>query len=245
MSLTDNPTTGRVYQSIRKLRTRILICSGFIAICFGVLYPVRDSIYTFLAAPLLKYLPPASGMIATDVASPFLTPFKLTFTTALFFSAPIILFNAWSLAQPILRLPNKKSLYGLTFMSTVLFYAGTAFPYYLAFPLIFKFFTSFVPEGVKMMTDITLYLDFIMTLFMAFGVAFQIPVLIVILIWVGAVEPDALRKSRPYIIIGCFVIGMILTPPDIFSQTMLALPMWLLFEFGLLLGGLARKGSAA
>lgn len=180
-------------------------------------------------------------MIATDVASPFLTPFKLTMIVALFLAIPFILQQIWGFIAPGLYRHEKRIAIPLLISSILLFYAGMAFAYFLVFPLIFGFFASATPEGVSMMTDIASYLDFVMTLFFAFGVAFEIPVAVVLLVWIGVVDVKYLKKIRPYVIIGCFVVGMILTPPDIFSQTLLAVPMWLLFEIGVLCGGLIRK----
>jgi sec-independent protein translocase protein TatC len=180
-------------------------------------------------------------MIATGVASPFLTPFKLTLVVALFLSIPVILQQIWGFIAPGLYAKEKRIAVPLLISSILLFYAGMAFAYFVVFPLIFSFFASVTPEGVAMMTDIGQYLDFVLTLFFAFGVAFEIPVATFLLIWVGIVDVQTLRKSRPYVIVGCFVIGMFLTPPDVFSQTLLALPMWLLFESGLFFGAMIKK----
>ena len=179
-------------------------------------------------------------MIATDVASPFLTPFKLTMIIAVFLAMPVILHQVWGFIAPGLYKHEKRVAIPLLISSIILFYAGIAFAYFLVFPIIFHFFASVTPEGVSMMTDIASYLDFIMTLFFAFGLAFEVPVAVVLLIWIGIVDVAYLRKIRPYVIIGCFVVGMVLTPPDIFSQTLLAVPMWLLFELGILAGSLIR-----
>ncbi|MFO6378042.1 twin-arginine translocase subunit TatC, partial [Pseudomonas aeruginosa] len=164
-------------------------------------------------------------MIATDVASPFLAPFKLTMVVALFLAMPVILAQVWGFIAPGLYKHEKRVALPLLVSSIILFYAGMAFAYFLVFPMIFHFFASVTPEGVAMMTDINSYLDFVLTLFFAFGVAFEIPVATVLLIWIGVVDVEYLKKIRPYVIIGCFVVGMVLTPPDIFSQTMLAVPM--------------------
>ncbi|WP_313731467.1 twin-arginine translocase subunit TatC, partial [Pseudomonas sp.] len=177
------------------------------------------------------------------VASPFLTPFKLTMIVSLFLAIPFILQQIWGFIAPGLYRHEKRIAIPLLVSSIFLFYAGMAFAYFLVFPLIFGFFASATPEGVSMMTDISSYLDFVMTLFFAFGVAFEIPVAVVLLVWIGVVDVQYLKKVRPYVIIGCFVVGMILTPPDIFSQTLLAVPMWLLFEIGVLCGSLIRKRS--
>ncbi|MBA1188407.1 twin-arginine translocase subunit TatC [Pseudomonas entomophila] len=229
---------------LTELRTRLLRCVAAIFLIFAGLFSFAQQIYTLVSAPLREHLPPNATMIATDVASPFLTPFKLTMTVSLFLAIPFILQQVWGFIAPGLYRHEKRIAIPLLLSSIVLFYAGMAFAYFLVFPLIFGFFAAATPEGVSMMTDIASYLDFVMTLFFAFGVAFEIPVAVVLLVWIGVVEVSYLRKIRPYVIIGCFVVGMVLTPPDIFSQTLLAVPMWLLFEIGVLFGGLVRKRSA-
>ncbi|MHC5347707.1 twin-arginine translocase subunit TatC [Pseudomonas sp. A46] len=226
---------------LTELRTRLLRCVAAIFLIFACLFYFAQKIYTLVSAPLRQYLPEGATMIATDVASPFLTPFKLTMVVALFLAMPVILHQVWGFIAPGLYKHEKRIAMPLLVSSILLFYAGMAFAYFLVFPLIFHFFASVTPEGVSMMTDISSYLDFVMTLFFAFGVAFEIPVAVVLLIWIGVVNVEYLKRIRPYVIIGCFVVGMILTPPDIFSQTLLAVPMWLLFEVGLLFGGMIRK----
>ena len=226
---------------LTELRTRLLRCVVAIFVIFAGLFYFAQKIYTLVSAPLRQYLPEGATMIATDVASPFLTPFKLTMVVALFLAMPVILHQVWGFIAPGLYKHEKRIALPLLVSSIVLFYGGMAFAYFLVFPLIFHFFASVTPEGVSMMTDISSYLDFVMTLFFAFGVAFEIPVAVVLLIWIGVVDVAYLKRIRPYVIIGCFVVGMILTPPDIFSQTLLAVPMWLLFEVGVFFGGLIRK----
>jgi sec-independent protein translocase protein TatC len=173
-------------------------------------------------------------MIATDVAAPFFAPFKLTLVLSFFVAIPYVLYQIWSFVAPGLYKHEKRLVMPLLASSTLLFYLGIAFAYYVVFPVVFGFFTSVVPEGVQVATDISSYLSFILKLFFAFGLAFEIPVAVVLLCWAGVTTPDELREKRPYIVVGAFVIGMILTPPDIISQTMLAIPMLLLFEGGLL-----------
>ncbi|WP_271409572.1 twin-arginine translocase subunit TatC [Pseudomonas sp. Q1-7] len=229
---------------LTELRTRLLRCVAAIFLIFACLFYFAQKIYTLVSAPLRQYLPEGATMIATDVASPFLTPFKLTMVVALFLAMPVILHQVWGFIAPGLYKHEKRIALPLLISSIVLFYSGMAFAYFLVFPLVFHFFASVTPEGVAMMTDIASYLDFVMTLFFAFGVAFEIPVAVVLLIWIGVVDVAYLKRIRPYVIIGCFVVGMILTPPDIFSQTLLAIPMWLLFEVGVFCGGLIRKRSA-
>lgn len=228
---------------LTELRNRLLRCVAAIFLVFAGLFSFAQQIYTIVSAPLRQYLPPGATMIATDVASPFLTPFKLTMMVSLFAAIPFILYQIWGFIAPGLYRHEKRVAVPLLVSSILLFYAGMAFAYFLVFPLMFKFFAAATPEGVSMMTDIASYLDFIMTLFFAFGVAFEIPVAVVLLVWIGVVDVKYLKKARPYVIIGCFVVGMLLTPPDIFSQTLLAVPMWMLFEVGVLCGGLIRKRS--
>ena len=229
---------------LTELRTRLLRCVVAVLVIFAALFSFAQEIYALVAAPLRAYLPEGATMIATGVASPFLTPFKLTLIVALFLSIPVILHQIWGFIAPGLYAREKRIAIPLLFSSILLFYAGMAFAYFLVFPIIFGFFASVTPEGVAMMTDIGQYLDFVLTLFFAFGVAFEIPVATFLLIWVGIVDVQTLRNSRPYVIVGCFVVGMFLTPPDVFSQTLLAVPMWLLFEAGLLFGSMIKKPSA-
>lgn len=228
---------------LTELRTRLLRCVAAIFIIFAGLFAFTQQIYTIVSTPLRQYLPAGATMIATDVASPFLTPLKLTMMVSLFLAIPVILHQIWG-SSPLACTSMKRIAVPLLVSSILLFYVGMAFAYFLVFPLIFKFFAAATPAGVEMMTDITSYLDFVMTLFFAFGVAFEIPVAVVLLVWIGVVNVEYLKKIRPYVIIGCFVVGMILTPPDIFSQTLLAVPMWLLFEIGVLFGGLISKRDA-
>jgi sec-independent protein translocase protein TatC len=217
----------------RLLRAVLAILVGFI-----VLFPFANEIYGFVSAPLRDLMPEGSTMIATGVASPFLTPFKLTLVLAIFMAIPVILYQIWGFIAPGLYKKEKRIAVPLLASSVLLFYAGAAFAYFVVFPLIFAFFTSVGPENVQVMTDINSYLDFVLKLFLAFGIAFEMPIAAVILIWTGVTSPDALAKKRPYIIVGCFIFGMLLTPPDVISQSLLAIPMWLLFELGVFFGRL-------
>jgi sec-independent protein translocase protein TatC len=180
-------------------------------------------------------------MIATEVASPFLTPFKLTLMAAVFLTIPYVLYQVWSFIAPGMYKHEKRLAIPLLVSSVLLFYAGASFAYFVVFPLIFLFFTSVGPEGITMMTDINSYLDFVLKLFFAFGLAFEIPIAAVLMIWTGITTPEALAKKRPYIIVGCFIFGMLLTPPDIISQALLAFPMWMLFEIGVFFGGFIKR----
>ena len=228
---------------LRDLRKRLVRCLLVIALVFCGLFPFAQMLYTQISEPLRRYLPEGASMIATSVTSPFLAPFKLTAMCALFVAMPLLLHQAWGFIAPGLYRRERRIALPLLLSSIVLFYGGMAFAFFLVFPMMFGFFASVTPEGVAMMTDIGLYLDFILTLFLAFGLAFEIPVATFIVVWAGLTDVATLRRSRPYVIVGCFVVGMVLTPPDVFSQTMLAVPMWLLFEVGLLACGVVRRAG--
>jgi sec-independent protein translocase protein TatC len=187
---------------------------------------------------LTAVLPEGSSMIAIDVASPFLTPFKLALLLSLMLAIPIVLYQLWAFVAPALYRQEKRLARPLLYSSVVLFYAGCAFAYFVVFPLIFGFFTRVAPEGVTVMTDISKYLDFVMTLFLAFGITFEVPIATIILVATGMTSVEQLAKARGYVVVGAFALGMVLTPPDVISQTLLALPMWLLFETGILLARL-------
>ena len=226
---------------LSELRDRLLRCVVAVLLIFIGLFYFAQDIYALVAAPLRAYLPEGATMIATGVASPFLTPFKLTMMVSLFLAMPVVLQQIWGFIAPGLYQHEKRIAVPLLISSILLFYAGMAFAYFVVFPIMFGFFASVTPDGVAMMTDIGQYLDFVLTLFFAFGVAFEIPIATFLLIWAGIVSVETLVKSRPYVIVGCFVVGMFLTPPDVFSQPLLAIPMWLLFEAGLIFGRLVSK----
>jgi sec-independent protein translocase protein TatC len=216
-----------------ELRDRLLRVLLSVVIFLLVLLPFANELYEILAKPLLSHLPDNTSMIATQVASPFLTPFKLTLVASVFLSMPVVIYQFWSFVAPGLYKHEKRLVFPLMLTSTVLFYLGMAFAYYVVFPLVFAFFVAVAPEGVAVMTDISSYLDFVLKIFFAFGVAFEVPVATIILVWAGVTTAEDLARKRPYVIVGAFVIGMLLTPPDMISQTLLALPMWILFELGL------------
>ncbi len=216
-----------------ELRDRLLRALAAVAVFFVFLFPFANEIYIWVATPLMAHLPEGSSMIATEVASPFLTPFKLSLVSAVFLAVPFILYQLWAFVAPGLYQHEKRLVAPLVASSTLLFYVGMLFAYYLVFPLVFAFLTAAAPEGVTVATDIARYLDFILTLFFAFGLAFEVPIATFILVWMGVTTPEKLGEKRPYIIVGAFLFGMLLTPPDVISQTLLALPMWLLFEIGL------------
>ncbi|SQF95748.1 Sec-independent protein translocase subunit TatC [Paucimonas lemoignei] len=219
---------------LRKLRSVLVRSILVIVVLFVGLFPFAQKIYTFIAAPLRVFLPEGATMIATSVTSPLMAPIKLTMMIALFLAMPMILHQVWGLIAPAVYRQERRTAICMMIASVSLFYGGMAFAFYLVFPMMFGFFASVTPDGVEMMTDIGLYLDFILALFLAFGLAFQIPVATFLIIWAGITDVQTLSKSRPYVIVGCFVVGMLLTPPDVFSQTLLAVPMWMLFELGLL-----------
>ncbi|MGN2615555.1 Sec-independent protein translocase subunit TatC [Aliivibrio fischeri] len=216
-----------------ELRNRLLKAIIAVIVVFLGLVWFANDIYEFLSAPLVERLPEGATMIATDVASPFFTPIKLTLVALIFVAVPVILYQVWAFVAPGLYKHEKRLIMPLLFSSSLLFYAGVSFAYFVVFPLVFGFFTTIAPEGVQVATDIASYLDFVLALFLAFGIAFEVPVAIILLCWTGATDPDTLRQKRPYIIVGAFVVGMMLTPPDIISQTLLAVPMCILFEIGL------------
>lgn len=217
-----------------ELRTRVLHSVAAVMVIFLPLFYFANDLYAYISEPLRAYLPVGSTMIATEVASPFLTPFKLTLVLAVFIAIPFILHQIWSFVAPGLYSSEKRLAVPLLTSSVLLFYAGIAFAFYIVFPLIFGFFTSAAPAGVTVMTDINSYLDFVLKLFFAFGLAFEIPIATLLLVWTGATTVANLRKKRPYVVVGCFVVGMLLTPPDVISQMLLAIPMWILFEAGIL-----------
>ncbi|ERF78895.1 Sec-independent protein translocase subunit TatC [Gallibacterium anatis] len=217
-----------------ELRNRILKSFICVLVVFLALVYFANDIYHIISAPLINELPQNSTMIATNIVAPFFTPIKLTAITAIFLSVPYILYQVWAFIAPALYKHEKRLIYPLLVSSTLLFYVGVAFAYYVVFPLVFAFLTKTAPESVAIATDISSYLDFVLTLFLAFGICFEVPVAIILLCWSGVVSIEDLKQKRPYILVGAFVIGMLLTPPDIFSQTLLAVPMYLLFEIGVL-----------
>lgn len=217
-----------------ELRNRLLRCVICIAVIFVGLVYFSNDIYHFVASPLTEVMPKGATMIATNIQTPFFTPIKLTAIVSVFIAVPYLLYQIWAFVAPALYQHEKRMIYPLLFSSTILFYCGVAFAYYVVFPFVFGFFTQTAPEGVAIATDISSYLDFALALFLAFGVCFEVPIAIILLCWTGVTTVKALAEKRPYIIVAAFFIGMILTPPDVFSQTLLAVPMWLLFELGLL-----------
>jgi sec-independent protein translocase protein TatC len=228
-----------------ELRTRLLRVIILLFVVFFSLVYFANDIYAWLSAPLRALLPPGSTMIATDVTSPFMAPFKLTFFVALFASVPYILFQLWGFIAPALYQRERRIAIPLVFTSVVLFYVGIAFAYFVTLPAILGFFTRVGPEDVAIMTDINLYLDFALKLFLVFGITFEIPIVVLVLIAAGVISSTSLAEKRRYIIVGCFALSMFLTPPDALSMTMLAIPMWLLFEAGLFVGAILERQRQA
>ncbi len=219
---------------LAELRTRLVNSLYCVLLVFLPLAIFSKEIYHSIATPLINKLPEGTNMIATEVASPFLVPFKLTVFVAVFLSMPYLLYQTWEFIAPGLYKNEKRFAMPLLITSVFLFYAGTCFAFFVVFPLVFGFFTAVAPDGVAVMTDISHYLDFILKMFFAFGLAFEMPIATILLISSGALTIESMKNKRPYVIIGAFVIGMLLTPPDVISQSLLAIPVWLLFELGLM-----------
>lgn len=218
-----------------ELRSRLLKAGSAVLLLFVVLIPFADEVFNRVALPLMEQLPEGSTMIATQVASPFLTPFKTTMFAALFLAMPAVLYQLWAFTAPGLYTKEKRFAIPLLVSSTMLFYLGALFAYVVVFPLMFGFFTSAAPAGVSVMTDISSYLDFVLVLFFAFGLSFEVPIATVILVWSGLTSIESLEKNRAYVFLGAFIVGMLITPPDVISQTLLAVPVYLLYECGILL----------
>ncbi len=226
-----------------ELRNRILHAVLAVLLIFLGLFYFANDLYEFVSLPLRELMPEGTTMIATEVASPFFTPFKLTMVVSVFLAMPFILHQVWSFIAPGMYSHEKRVAIPLLSSSIILFYTGIAFAYYVVFPLVFGFFTSVSPEGVSVMTDINKYLDFVLKLFFAFGFAFEIPVATFLLVASGMASVSSLTSKRPYIVVGCFIFGMLLTPPDIISQVLLAIPMWILFEVGIIFARMAQTNE--
>jgi sec-independent protein translocase protein TatC len=230
----ENLEEGTLLSHLVELRGRLLKISAAVVFVFIGLLPFSRQIFSMVSEPLREVLP-GHAMIATAVAAPLLTPFKMTFFVALFVAMPVVLYQVWAFVAPGLYLKEKRFAVPLLASSIILFYLGIAFAFFIVFPLMFSFFTAVAPEGVEVMTDISQFLDFITTIIFAFGLAFEVPVATVLIVWTGFTSPEKLGKARPYVFLGAFVVGMFLTPPDIISQTLLAVPVYLLFELGIVM----------
>ncbi|MGB0732886.1 MAG: twin-arginine translocase subunit TatC [Pontibacterium sp.] len=226
-----------------ELRQRLMRILLLVLVIFLALFYFAQDLYTYVSAPLTAFLPEGTSMIATDVTSPFFAPFKLAMVASFVLAMPFILQQVWAFVSPGLYAREKRFAVPLLTSSIILFYAGIAFAYYVVFPIIFGFFTSVAPEGVDVMTDISSYLNFVLKIFLAFGVVFEIPIATLLLIWSGATTAQNLAEKRAYVLVGCFVVGMLLTPPDIISQSLLAVPMWMLFELGILMGRILPRSN--
>lgn len=231
-------------QHLLDLRNAVAKAVIAVLVLFLALFPFANDLYVYIAEPLTRFMPVGASMIAVGVASPFLTPFKLSLILAIYLAMPYLLYQFWTFIAPALYKHERQLVAPILFFSSFLFYAGGAFAYYVVFPLVFGFLSQTAPEGVTIATDISLYLDFVIKMFFAFGLSFEVPVIVVLLILTGMVKPESMSHARPYVIVGAFVLGMLLTPPDIISQTLLAVPVWLLYELGVLVGTyiVKRKG---
>ena len=218
-----------------ELRRRLLQWVATLLVMFFILFPFQNRVFEFVALPMIKRLPAGSSMIATGVVSPFMTPMKLVLIVALFLSMPVFLYHLWRFVSPALYKNERRMFLPLLVSSVLLFYSGVTFAYFVLFPVAFAFLTATAPAGVKVMTDINAYLDFVLTIFFAFGLAFEVPVAIVLVVWAGFTTPGKLGKLRPYALVGAFIVGMILSPPDVVSMTLLSVPVYLLYELGMIL----------
>ncbi len=230
----EQSASGSLMSHLVELRDRVVRMVIAILVIFAGLFYWANDIYVYLAEPLTRHLPEGANMIAIDVASPFLTPFKLVLMLSVFLAMPVILYQCWSFVAPGLYANEKRIASPLLVSSILLFYGGVSFAYFVVFPLVFAFFTSIGPEMVNISTDIGRYLDFVLALFFGFGLAFEVPIATIILVAIGFTTPKKLGEKRPFVIVGAFILGMLLTPPDVISQVLLALPVWVLFEAGLI-----------
>ncbi|MEY4593188.1 MAG: hypothetical protein RIR18_2083 [Pseudomonadota bacterium] len=236
--MTEETTDASSFLShLFELRDRLIRSLLALVLVFVCLFPWSKDLYALLAQPLLESLPAGGQMIATDVVGVFLVPMKVTLMVAFLIALPIILYQAWAFVAPGLYAHEKKLVLPLIIASVFLFFAGMSFAFFLVFPTIFHFMSSVAPEGVAWMTDIDKYLSFVLSTFMAFGVTFEVPVIVIVLVHIGIVSVAKLKEMRPYVIVGAFVIGAVFTPPDVLSQVMLAVPLWLLFELGVFIAG--------
>jgi sec-independent protein translocase protein TatC len=235
---------GTLISHLLELRNRLLRSVIVVAICFVPLAFFQNELFTLVARPLIAKLPADTSLIATSVVAPFMAPFKLSIIIAVFIAMPYVLYQVWAFVAPGLYKHERRFAAPLVVSSIVLFYAGVAFAYYIVFPLMFQFLASTTPIGVKMMTDISNYLDFVLLLFFAFGLAFEMPVAVVLLTVTGLVRIEALSRNRGYVVLGIFIVAAFLTPPDAISQSFMALPMYVLYELGIVLARVAQRRRA-
>lgn len=236
-----NAASPELLSYLIEFRRRIINCLLFTALIFFILLYFSNNIYTLLALPLLHRLPHGQGLIATNVVAPFFVPFQLTLVASVFISVPFLLYQLWMFIAPALYQHERKLVWPLLFISTLLFYLGVSFAYFIILPILFGFLTKVAPQGVVVSPDISQYLDFTLKLFLIFGGIFEVPVATILLIWSGVVTREKLISLRPYAIVSAFVIGMLLAPPDVVSQTLLAIPLWLLFELGIWLSRFFKR----
>jgi sec-independent protein translocase protein TatC len=244
----EEPATaasGTLLSHLIELRNRLVYCVVVVLVLFLAGMPFANDIYTFVASPLVRALPKGASMIATEVASPFLTPLRLEFLASIVVAIPFLLYHIWAFVAPGLYRHERRLVLPLVVSSVMLFYGGMAFAHFIVFPLVFGFLVQTAPMGVTIMTDIKAYLDFVIGMFFAFGIAFELPIAVILLARMGAIDPDKLARQRPYVILGIFIIAAILTPPDVISQTLLALPMIVLFEIGLFVARRMRRAHDA
>jgi len=226
-----------------ELRSRLLYSVIAVLLIFICIFPWASELYTMLANPLLARLPKGGQMIATDVTTPFFVPLKVALMSAFLVALPYVLYQIWSFVAPGLYSHEKRLVWPLIIASTLLFFCGMSFAYFIVFPIVFAFITASAPQGVAVMTDIDKYLSFVLTMFMAFGITFQVPVAVILSVRMGFISVEKLREARPYVVVGAFVIGAIFTPPDVVSQLMLAIPLWLLYEVGIVVAGWVGKSK--
>ncbi len=236
-------TSASFIAHLIELRTRLLHSAIALLLVFICLFPWASDLYALMAKPMLAKLPKGGQMIATDVTTPFFVPLKVALMAAFLISLPFILYQIWRFVAPGLYAHEKRLVWPLIVVSTLLFFCGMAFAYFIVFPVVFGFITASAPQGVAVMTDIDKYLSFVLAMFMAFGITFQVPVAVVVLVRMGFVSVEKLREARPYVVVGSFVVGAIFTPPDVVSQLMLAIPLWLLYETGIVVASWAGKGK--
>lgn len=241
MSATPDEQEQSFLSHLIELRDRLMRCLIALGICFVGLFPFANKLYTWLALPLLAKLPKGGQMIATEVTTPFFVPMKVAMMAAFLLALPYLLYQAWAFVAPGLYSHEKKLALPLIVSSTVLFFCGMAFAYFLVFPIVFGFVTGYAPQGVAVMTDIDKYLGFVLTMFLAFGVTFEVPIAVVILVRMGLVTVEKLKEIRPYMVVGAFVVGAIFTPPDVVSQCLLAVPLWVLYEAGIIAAQLIQR----
>lgn len=234
---------SKLIAHLLELRRRLLSSVLTLLVVFSCLFPFQNRIFELVALPMVRKLPAGSSMIATGVVSPFMTPMKLALVAALFLCVPVFLYHLWRFVSPALYKSERRMFLPLLVSSVVFFYSGVTFAYFVLFPVAFAFLTTAAPEGVRVMTDINAYLDFVLTIFFAFGVAFEVPVAIVLVVWAGFTSPGRLKKVRPYALVGAFLLGFLLSPPDVVSMTILSVPIYLLFELGLIMARILVPGS--